>query len=183
MVYQQIFSIFYGFQDKRGQSGEKNQFCKIWKFFLFHVILMVFFPNYSLWKMQPKITLVLRIMRVKMILSSYGVFSPLLCPALYCVQNFTVSSTMLCQIHYCVQQNTVSTLTQRIFCWPFMHILSCCGCIMLRLLAPLFCFVFCLFSFLQRLRRVSFTFTSYLLLESSQFIFLFLLFKVDVFGR
>ena len=56
----------------------------------------------------------LRIIWVKMIF--YPVIS--LCPALYCVQLYTVYNTLLCPAHYCVQQNTVSTLTQRVFCSP-----------------------------------------------------------------
>ena len=56
----------------------------------------------------------------------------MVCPALYCVQNFTVSTTILCPTHYCVLQNTVSTLTQRIFCSPFTFqsaaVVSYCAC-------------------------------------------------------
>jgi len=119
------------FSKKKGQSGEKIQFYIIWKFFLFHVILIVFFPNYSLWKMQPKITLVLRIMRVKMItyivilwcVQHFTVSSTLLCPELYCVQHITVSNTLLCQAKYCVHTYPKDLLST-------FHISTCCGRIM-----------------------------------------------------
>ena len=114
------------------------QFYSETKFCMCHLLPVFFMDNLF----KTIVAQVLRKKRVKMI--TYPVI--LLCPAFYCVQHYIVSSTLLCPTHYCVQQNTVSTLTQRFFL-PFMHVLSCCGCIMLRLLAPLFCFVFCLFSF------------------------------------
>ena len=56
----------------------------------------------------------------------------MVCPALYCVKNFTVSNTLLCPSHYCVQQNTVSTLAQRFICSPFTFlcaaVILCCAC-------------------------------------------------------
>ena len=48
VIYQQIFSIFYRFRAKRGQSsggGGEIQLRIIWKNFIFNSILMGFFAN------------------------------------------------------------------------------------------------------------------------------------------
>ena len=113
--------------------------------------------------------------------SHITVSSILLCPVLYCVQHYTVSSTLMCPIHYYVQQNTVSRLTQRIFCSPFIHILSCCGRIMLRL-RLLFCFLFVKFFFAEigEVLLYVYTISSHLIITIQNS---FLLFKVDVLGR
>ena len=87
------------FSKKKGSKWGKNSILYNMEIFSFSCDFDCFFPNYSLWKMQPKITLVLRIMRVKMI--TYIVI-------LWCVQHFTVSSTLLCPELYCVQHITVS---------------------------------------------------------------------------
>ena len=128
-----------------GQSGEKIQFCIIWKFFLFHVILMVFFSKLFLMKNATKNNTSFEDnMSQNDLLSSHiTVSSTLLCPALYCVQLITVSSTLLCPTTYCVHTYPKCLLFT-------FHISMFCGRIMLRLRSTS-----CSFLFLNRYNIVS----------------------------
>ena len=104
VVCQQVFSISYHFQEKRGQSGEKIQFCM--ENFSFSCDFDGFFSKVFFMKNANKNNT-----------SSEDNASQndqlychiMVCSALYCVQHFTMSRTLLCPAHYCVQHIIVSS--------------------------------------------------------------------------
>ena len=94
---QAFFVAFYNFCIE-GVKWLKMWFCRRSEIFIFNLFGWVFAQMIPFEKFY-KVTLVLRII-------FYPVISP--CPAIYCVQLYTVSSTILGSTHYYVQHIIVS---------------------------------------------------------------------------